>query len=342
MSSALRVGLVGLDHWYTAVPLAEEMAKREDMTLSGIFDADGKRAEEVARRCGVERVETDWRALVEDGGIDAVASFVSVEQNPEVCLAAAAAGKHLMTIKPMARTLEQAREVVAAVRRAGVSFLPAESLHRVGAQSRALKQWLEEGRLGRLLHASFSLWAGLPQRWPGDPGPGWFADPARTVGGAWVDHAIYHIDLMRFLLGEEVATVAGQVGNLSHPGLPVEDWGVATLSFAGGSRAVLEDTWTAPQGAFQQSATLVGSEGAVHLDGIRRRMLVKGNFPPFTGWVETDPPMGQREALSHWLSAVRAEGAPVATVEDAWDNLAVCVAFYDAASTGSTRTPEKA
>jgi len=340
-NSKVRVGLVGLDHWYTAVPLAEEIAKREDMTLCAIADADARRAQEVAGRCGVDRVETDWRSLAEDQGIDAVASFVSVEQNPEVCLVAAAAGKHILSIKPLARTLEQGREVVAAVRRSGVTFLPAESRHRVSAQSRALKRWLEEGTLGQLVHASFSLWAGLPQRWPGDPDPGWFGDPSRTVGGAWVDHSIYHIDLMRFLLGEEVASVNGQVANLSHPGLPLEDWGVATLMFGGGSRVTLEDTWTAPQGAFQQSATFVGSEGAVHLDGIRRRMLVKGKFPPFSGWVEADPLQAQGEALAHWSSLIRGEGDPVATVDDAWNNLAACVAFYDAVSAGRATTPEK-
>lgn len=341
MSSAIRVGLVGLDHWYTAVPLAEEIAKSEDMTLSGICDADGGRAREVAQRCGVDRVETDWRALVEDRGIDAVASFVSIEQNPQVCLAAAEAGKHLLAIKPMARTLEKAREVVTAVRRAGVTYVPAESRHRVGAQSQALKQWLGQGRIGQFQHGSFSLWAGLPQRWPGDPDPGWFADPSRTIGGGWVDHSIYHIDLMRFLLGEEVTTISGQVANLSHPGVAVEDWGVATVTFVGGSKVVLEDTWTAPRGAFQQSATLVGSEGVVHLDGLRRRMMVRGKFPPLSGWVDTEPPTGQGEALSHWVSLVRGEADPVATVDDAWNNLAVCLAFYEAASTGTTRTPEK-
>ena len=45
MSSArIRVGLVGLDHWYTAIPLAEEIAKSAETTLVGIYDADGVRA----------------------------------------------------------------------------------------------------------------------------------------------------------------------------------------------------------------------------------------------------------------------------------------------------------
>ena len=289
----------------------------------------------------MDRVETEWRALVEDDGIDAVASFVSVDRNPDVCLAAAAAGKHLLSIKPMARTLEEAREVVAKVRRAGVTFLPAESWHRRGALSRALKQWLEEGRFGQFLHASFSLWAGLPQRWPGNPDPGWFANPSRTAGGGWVDHAIFQIDLMRFLLREEVAEVGGHVANLSHPGLPVEDWGSATVTFVGGCTVTLEDTWTAPPGGSWQSATLVGSEGAVQLDGIRRRTLVRGKFPPFSGWVESDPPVGEGEPLSAWISLIRGEADPIANVDDAWHNLSACLAFYDAAASGSRRAPER-
>ena len=227
--------------------------KSAETTLVGIYDADGVRATEVAQRCGVDRVETEWRALVEDDGIDAVASFVSVDRNPDVCLAAAAAGKHLLSIKPMARTLEEAREVVAKVRRAGVTFLPAESWHRRGALSRALKQWLEEGRFGQFLHASFSLWAGLPQRWPGNPDPGWFANPSRTAGGGWVDHAIFQIDLMRFLLprrggrswrarGEPLASGAAGGGlGLSHSDVRRGLYGDARGHLDGTARWVLAE-----------------------------------------------------------------------------------------------------
>lgn len=342
--TAIRVGLVGLDHWYSAIPLAEGAAGRESVELVGIADAQPQRAAEIARRCGVDRVEKEWAALVEDPNVDAVLSFLSPDRNAEVCQAAAAAGKHIISNKPVARTLPEATAVVDAVRRAGVCFLPAESRQRLGPRSQFLKRWVEQGRLGRLTSSTQTIWAGLPRRWPDDSDPGWFADPARTAGGAWIDHAVYQVDTLRWLLGEEVVSITGTVGNVRYPDLPVEDIGVAVATFAGGAIATLEDTWTAPDGGFQMSGTYVGSDGAVRVDGIERRTHVFADFPPFDGWIETATPAGHDQAadIDHWVAAIREEVEPIATVSDAWHNLAACLAFYDAVRTGRQAAPEVA
>ena len=339
----LRVALVGVDHWYSALPLAEGVGSRDGLSLAGVWDADPDRAAYVAQRYGVGRVDAGWRTLVDDPGIDAVMSFVSPDLNHEVCVAAAKAGKHIIANKPLALRLEEASRVVEAVRGAGVTFLPAESRQRLGPGQQWLREWVKDGRIGRLTSAAMSTWAGLPRQWPDDSTPGWFVDPTRTVGGGWVDHSIYQIDLLRWLLGEEIVAVTGQTAKHSHPELGIEDYGVATVTFAGGAVATLEDTWTAPDGGFQSSYTLVGSGGAVRMDGIQGRLLVAGEVAPFTGWVEVAPPgrHDQRADLDHWAAVIKGESEPVATVEDAWHNLAACLAFYESVDEGRTRSPQE-
>ena len=238
----IAIALVGLDHWYSAIPLAEGVSQRPGVCLAGIWDRHPQRAEQIASRLSVDRVERDWRALVEDPDVDAVLSFVSLDENPEVCIAAAKVGKHIIANKPLARSLDEATAVVNAVRESGVHLLPAECRQRLGPRLEFLRRWFDEGRLGRLESASMVCWAGLPQQWPDDTKPGWFADPARTAGGAWIDHAIYQVDLLRWVFGEEVASVSGHVANLRHPGLTVEDFGVATVVLSGGAVATLECT----------------------------------------------------------------------------------------------------
>ena len=331
----LRVALIGVDHWYSALPLADGAGSREWLELAGVWDADPARAAEVAGKYGVPRVEADWRTLVDDPGIDAVMSFVSPELNHAVCLAAAKAGKHIIANKPLALRLQDASEVVAAVHDSGVHFLPAESRQRLGPGWQFVREWLSDGRL---TSASMTIWAGLPSRWPGDPDPGWFADPARTLGGGWVDHAIYQVDVLRWLLGEEVVAISGQTANHRHQ-LGVEDYGVATVTFAGGAVATLEDTWTAPDGGFQSSYTLVGSPGAVRMDGILGRLLVHGD----SGWAEVSPPAKHDQAadLDHWGAVISGEVEPVATVDDAWHNLAACIAFYESVREGRSVRPQE-
>lgn len=338
--STVRIGVVGLDHWYTALTLIERIAAHPGAELAGVADDDAAHADQAARRAGrPELATTDVRRLLEDESVDVIASFISTDRNPAVCVAAAEHGKHLLSIKPLAMTLEDADRIAAAVHENGVHFLPAESRGRLSAQSQTLKRWVDEGRFGRLLTASFSLWAGLPQRWPGDSDPGWFADPSRTPGGAWIDHSIYSLDHLRWLLGEEVASIGGTVATLTHPGLPVEDYGIATVTFEGGAVATIEDTWHRPGAAFRTATTLVGTEGALAQDSIGGWRALAGVFPAFDGWVQVRPDAGQSDGLDHLVALCHGEAEPIATVEDAKRNLAACLAFYEAASTGATRSP---
>lgn len=339
MSEPIRIALVGLDHWYSAFPVADEAARHPEVELCGIAHDDRDRAGELARRVGVERVEQEPMALVEDPAVEAVISFIDCRRNPDVVIAAAERGKHVLSIKPVARTLEEATRVRDAVRKAGIHFLPAESRPRLSTYQRQLRAWFDEGRFGKLISAQASLWAGIPQQWHDDPTPGWFTDPERAPGGGWIDHSIYQIDLLRALLGEEVVETSGRIANLKHQDLPMEDYGISTLAFEGGAIATLEDTWTNP-GAFQSGNVLVGTEGAVRLDVAARRLSVAGNFDGFKGWVEVAAPVSHVEGLDHFVDLIRGRAEPVAGVDDAWRNLAVTLAFYEAARSRRPVAPE--
>ncbi|MDQ3854945.1 MAG: Gfo/Idh/MocA family oxidoreductase, partial [Chloroflexota bacterium] len=148
-ASNVRIAIVGLDHWYSAFPFAESVAARPDATLVAIAEAQEERARELASRVGVDRVVADVSELLADAEIDAVASFINTAHNPSVCVAAARAGKHLLSVKPLARDLGGASQILEAVRASGTVFLPAESRGRLADQAQTLKRWLAEGRLGQ-------------------------------------------------------------------------------------------------------------------------------------------------------------------------------------------------
>lgn len=342
----VRIGMVGLDHWYTAVPLAEELAARDDVELVAIVHDDSAKAEALGLRVGVSRIGTEPGEIVDDPSIDAVCSFVSVDRNPSICVAAARAGKHLMSIKPVALTLPEASRVVTAVSESGVVFLPAESRMRTSPHNLRLRQWIAEGRIGDVLSATFSMWAPLPRGWQGSADPGWFVDPDRAPGGGWIDHSVYHIDALRWLLDSEVDEVFGSHAKLKYAELGVEDYGHALLRFSNGTLATIEDTWLAPAGGSRISMSLVGRNGAISYDSLSGRLSVAGECfaekePPFDGWVHAAPGSFIAGGVDEWLSAIRGSGTCPGTVDDAWSNLAVCRAFYDAAATGGWVRPER-
>lgn len=341
MSAPLRVAVIGFDHWYTAIGLTEALAAHSGIELVGIADQDTSHAHQIAGQIGISNVRETGREFLEGDSVDLVASFSSTDRNPDVCVAAAKNGKHILSIKPLARTLAGATEIVRAVREAKVVFLGAESRTRFSPFQEQLRAWVSEGKFGRLLTASGSLWAGLPKGWPDAEDPGWFADPERAPGGGWIDHSIYQIDLLRWVTGAAVTKVSGTKANLKYPDLGVEDYGLATVEFDNGLVARIEDSWTAPAGCGRQEMSLVGTDAAVIHDTLTGRMSLSGSLHPFGGWAHLAPPTMRTEAIDELIATVRGERAPVATVEDAWDNLAACEAFYEAAATGTSVQPKR-
>ena len=63
-------------------------------------------------------------------------------------------------------------------------------------------------------------------------------------GGAFIDEGIYWIDFFRYLTGSEIVRVEARMANLVHTDIAVEDWGMATFTFANGVLATLEASWT--------------------------------------------------------------------------------------------------
>ncbi|MEP6843824.1 MAG: Gfo/Idh/MocA family oxidoreductase [Pseudolysinimonas sp.] len=340
MTRALRFGIVGLDHWYSAIPLARSLASDERFELVSIAHSDVDRAQAVAADVGSPRVTNNVDELIDDVNIDVIASFVSVDQNPQVCIAAANAGKHIMSTKPLARTLAEADDVVSAVQNAGVVFIPGESRARESELSQLLAGWVQSGLLGTITSGSFTLSGSLPESWSGADDAGWWVDPAKTPGGGWVDHSIYQLDRMRWLLGEEVAGVSGRVGNHIHHDLEVEDYGHAIVTFSGGATFAMEDTWTAPAQGSRTSMSLVGTAGAVSLDSATGLISLSDRSGPLAGWVHAKAPSDGAAGIESMLAAVSDPSQAIATVVDGWNNLAACLAFYEsAASSGSSFEP---
>lgn len=336
MAGKLRIALIGLDHWYSAIHLAESLVGRDDVEFVGIADSNEAHLKEVAGQVGMENVTTDLTQFINDPDVDIIASFVSVDRNPDIVIAAAKEGKHILSVKPMARTLDEATRIVEAVREAGVVFVPAETLARESAQNQRLKQIVDDWGPGTIVSGNFMMMSSLPQAWQGGPADGgWWADPARVPGGGWIDHAIYQIDRLRWLTGQRVVAISGRTANLVHKDLGVEDYGHAIIEFENGAIVTIEDTWSAPRGSWRVTSLLVGTEGAFSLDTLSPEMSIFRDG----GWTSEPAPLDVTDMVQPLIERIAGRETSLGTVEDAWENLAVSIAFYEAASTGSAVSP---
>lgn len=336
MDKKLRFAIIGLDHWYTAIDLAKTMMDHPHVELVGIADSQLERASEVANQIGLAEYTDDLYKYINDDSVDAIGSFITVDRNPEIVMAAAEAGKHIVSIKPFANTLEEGSAIVEAVRKAGVQFIPAESSLRVSELHQFIKEVIDQGRVGDVVSGNFTLTSSLPQNWPGAPfDGGWWTDPSKVPGGAWIDHAIYKVDRLRWFLGEKVVRVTGRTANLVHKDLGVEDYGHAIIEFESGATFTIEDTWSAPHGSWRNTSVLVGTKAIISHD------TLSPEFSTYNlegeGWsTKLAPPDGGDFVSSLVEQFTGTAETTLGTVEDAWENLAVCLAFYESAKTGKT------
>jgi predicted dehydrogenase len=337
----VRVGIAGLDHWYIGLDAAAAAAAHPDVELVVVAHRDAARARETAERHAAAEWSTDYAAVAGRDDLDVVVTACRTDENAALCRLAAQHGASIISVKPIAMTRAEAATIQDAVARAGVHFISWESYYRLHSRYRQIKAWLDEGRIGRPISALYVMRVGLPtQVWRGVHGKTWWLDPAHAPGGGWIDHAIYQIDLLRWLFGAEVAAAYGVVANLVHIDLtpPLEDFGLSALTFTGGQTASLEVTWTAAPGASYVTTHLVGSEGAVILSSASGdQAAVSGHFEGAGGWTSAPLPPNDGNPIAGMVVVLREGGSLPAAVSDACRNLDVCLTFYEAARERRTK-----
>jgi predicted dehydrogenase len=170
-----------------------------------VVDVTEQLAVDARERYGFAESSSDWRSVVARTDIDVVDIVTPNDSHAEIAIAAASAGKHIVCEKPLARTGDEARNMLDAVNKAGVIHMVAFNYRRTPAVALARK-YIEEGRIGTILNFRGTYL----QDWSADPaGPlSWRFQKEIAGSGAVGDIGTHVIDLARYLVGEIVAVNA--------------------------------------------------------------------------------------------------------------------------------------
>jgi predicted dehydrogenase len=344
MANKWRVAILGLGHWYSAYNLARALREYPRAELVAAAWHNAAQLAEFTQTFGI-RAYDDYQTLLAREEIDMVHLAAPVAELPELTMAAARAGKHIVLGKPMAMTLAQADAMVAAVQQAGVKCVAFQGIKRL--QSAALKARIDAGEIGDIIVMHQTARWSIAEDWYRSGQPGWFVDPQQVPGGAFIDEGIYWIDFLRWLAGSEVVEVEARMANLVHHELQVEDWGMATFKFANGIVATLEGAWTinaprvtkpSPKHNAVLRTEIIGTRGEIIEDGLRsptRAVLAAGA----NHWVFERDAMELMGAaspfpLNHLIECVENDLPSPASIEDARAAFRIAMAAYQAAREG--------
>ena len=287
-TGVIGVGWAGRQHIaaYDALPGVE---------LVAIAGLEEPMRTELAGRFGVDRHVARWEDLLDTDGLDAVSVAVPTFLHAQIAIAALERGLHVLSEKPIARTVAEATSMVQAARAAG-RVLDVAFNHRQRGDIQALKAVIDAGRLGTPYYAK-AWWL----RRSGIPTLGsWFTRADLAGGGPLLDIGVHVLDYSLYLLGNPAITAvsaatydllgsagfgsdpdSGKTGATGAATFDVEDLATAFMRLEGGGTLAVEASWAAHRSDQDEfGITLYGTAGGAEL--IVRDMEPSGSLRIFT------------------------------------------------------------
>ncbi len=235
---------------------------------------DEERTAAAARQLGWDEVATDWRSVLDRDDVDVVDVCTPGHLHAEIAVAALEAGKHVLAEKPLANSVAEAEQMVAAAETAaasGVRSIVGFNYRRVPALALA-RQLLADGRVGEVRHVRISYL----QDWLSDPAAPMTWRLRRESAGSGVlgDLASHAVDQLRYLLGQRVTSVNGTLrtfveqrqGESGPEPVTVDDAAWATLFTDAGVVASLEVSRMATGRKNSLQIEVFGSDGSIAFD----------------------------------------------------------------------------
>ena len=256
MSTPLKVGLLGAGtHSNSHMPAY--LGHPDRVKLTAVCDLDESRAQEYAKKAGAEAVYTDLDKMLREGDIDAVDNCTFHPQHAPLTVAAAEAGKHVIVCKPMATSVQECRDMIAAADKAGVTLMVAQDL-RYSPEAVATKRFIDEGKLGDIRAVRTHLTGR-----GGGGGRGWMQD-AKEGGGILQAEQVHHIDLLRYYVGN-VKRLTGVYKSLSPRMVNgAEDLVIANFEFENGVLGDMFGSWSAFMSPVGRDYMVFGTNGTIH------------------------------------------------------------------------------
>jgi predicted dehydrogenase len=248
----MRVGIVGAGFMGTthAAGWAETPAQ-----IAGFAAETNNEAGKLAEKYNA-KVYSSLDKMLPD--VDVVDICSPTHLHHEMALKAAASGKHVVCEKPLARTTQQAQEIVVACKKAGVQLLVAHVV-RFFPEYALAHSAVAEGQIGkpgviRLHRGSYR---------PKKPAGNWFLDEEKS-GGILMDLMIHDYDYACWIAGD-VESVSARRVTEAHPNAPV-DYGLVILSHRSGALSHISGAWAYPPPTFRTKLEIAGDRGLIEFD----------------------------------------------------------------------------
>ena len=345
MHLKMKVGIIGcgsiakLRHApeYKANPYVSEIV---------FYDRNPERAEELANTFGGSVANT-LEELLADPTIEIISDCSSNEYHHIFSTKALQSGKHVLVEKPISLTIEHANEIIDAQKKSGKKLMVDHNQRFTRAHQKA-KEILESEELGKVLTFRTTFGHSGPEHWGvNKTNSTWFFKKDRSVLGVAGDLGIHKVDLLHYLLGDEIEQVSafqGALDKVDENGEPIEvcDNIVCSLKTKRGRLGTASFSWT--YYGEEDNSTIVYCEKGIikiyHSDDYQIEVITKDgervNYQLEN--IQTNDNQTNSGVINEFINSIRLDQTPLVSGDAALSSLKVILGIIEAAETNRVIT----
>jgi UDP-N-acetylglucosamine 3-dehydrogenase len=263
MEKPLKVGIIGVGS------IAQCHARgflKAGATIVNVCDLIEDEAATKAKKWGAERSCVDYTDLLKDPEVEAVDILLPPSLHAKVIVEAAEAGKHILTEKPLATTLEDCDAAISAAKQNNVKLMVCHNQLFYPPHQEA-RRLVESDEIGTPIMSTSLLHGGFPAS-------GWRENPV-IGGGFLLEACIHRFYVSRFLMGE-VKRVSCMTGKTT-PDLETENIVLVNLEFEKNRFGTISANRGAPPALWDDRTEVVGEDGMIIINGVEDHIL--GGLP---------------------------------------------------------------
>lgn len=253
-----------------------EAAKNNGLEFVAMCDVLPEAMEEKAENFNLQTVKkyVNYIELLEKEKPELVAIATESGKHAAIAIDCINAGANVIIEKPIALSLADADAIINAAREKGV-VVCANHQNRFNKSVQHIRKALDEGRFGKLSHgAAHVRWNRGKSYYDQAPWRGTWAQD----GGCLMNQCIHNIDLLRWMMGDDIDEVVAYTDRLEHPYLEAEDLGIALVKFSNGSYGLIEGTTNVYPKNLEETLYIFGEKGTAKAAGTSDNIIEEWAF----------------------------------------------------------------
>lgn len=283
----------------------------------------------------------DYKEMLKIEKPDLIGICTESGKHGRIALDCIDAGSNLIIEKPIALSLEEADEIIEKAKGKNIKVSACHQ-NRFNKSVQKIREAVEDDRFGRMLHGTAHIrWNRGEDYYKHAPWRGtWEQD-----GGALMNQCIHNIDLLRWMMGDEITEVVGMTDNMMHSFIDAEDLGMALIKFKNGSYGIIEGTTNVYPKNLEETLYIFGEKGTVKAGGKSVNLIEEWQFADdLDDPVEVkekyheNPPtvygFGHNPLYADVIDAIKNDREPYVTALDGRNALELVLAIYKSAAEG--------